>query len=129
MAVHGKKATVTWAAHTIPNLQGWTCTLNQANADNSVMSATNHGRTRRAGFRSGTATVSAWMTLVAFHDGDAAITDGQSATLVLWRHSAAAAGGYTGTALVTSRSASNPKDGIVLVTYNFVWNGTVTPLP
>ena len=129
MAVHGKKATVTWAAHTIPNLQGWTCTLNQANADNSVMSATNHGRTRRAGFRSGTATVSAWMTTAAFHDGTAAITDGQSSTLVLWRHSAAAAGGYTGTALVTSRSASNPKDGIVLVTYNFVWNGTVTPLP
>ncbi len=127
MSVHGKYARVTWSTNTIPNLQGWTCTLNQANADDSVMAAANHGRTRKAGFRSGTGTVTAWMTTVAFHDGTDAITDGQSAVLQLKRGAQDGAGGYNGTAQVTSRAASNPKDGIVLVTYNFMFNGAVSP--
>lgn len=126
-SVHGKKARVTWDGNTIPNLTGWTCTLNQANADDSVMAATNHGRTRKPGFKSGTATVTAWMTDVVFHDGTAAITDGQEAVLVLGR-GIAGDGGYTGTAKVTSRAASNPKDGIVQVTYNFIWEGAVSDL-
>ena len=128
MSLHGKKAKITWATNTLENPQGWVCTLNQANADDSVMAESNHGRTRKAGFRSGTAVVTAWMTTEAFNDGTDDISDGQAATLVLNRRSSDAAGGYTGTAKVTSRAASNPKDGIVLVTYNFVWNGTVAPL-
>ena len=130
MSVHGKYARVTWATIAIDNLQGWTCTLNQANADDSVMAASNHGRTRKAGFRSGTATVSAWMTTKAFFDKDSGseITDGQTAALVLGRGQAGSGGYSIATAKVTSRAASDPKDGIVLVTYNFVANGTVADL-
>ena len=127
MSVHGKYARVTWDTNSIPNLQGWTCTLAQANADDSVMAAANHGRTRKAGFRSGTGTVTAWMTTAAFHDGTAAMTDGQSAVLQLKRGAQDGAGGYNGTAQLLSRAASNPKDGIVLVTYNFKYNGAVSP--
>ena len=127
-SVHGKKARVTWDGNTIPNLTGWTCTLNQANADDSVMAAVNHGRTRKPGFKAGTATVTAWMVETVFFDGTAAITDGQEAVLELARGATDAEGGYTGTAKVTSRAATNPKDGIVQVTYNFVWEGAVAAL-
>lgn len=126
MSVHGKYARVTWATNSVDNLQGWTCTLSQANSDDSVMTAANHGRTRKAGFRSGIATVTAWMTAAAFHDGTDEMTEGQSAVLQLKRGAQDGAGGYNGTAQLLSRAASNPKDGIVLVTYNFKYNGEVS---
>ena len=126
---HGKYAFVTFGGETIPFTTQWTCTLNQTVSDSSSMSATNHGRTRKVGFKSGTATVTAWMTEGAWVDGAAGeITDGQTDTLILGRGAVASTGGYTGEAQVTSRAATDPKDGVVAVTYNFAYNGAITAL-
>ena len=126
---HGKYARATFRAQAIPFVTQWTCTINQTTADSTAMSASNFGRTRKPGFKSGTATVTAWMTEGAWVDSAAAlIDDGDTGTLALGRGDVDGAGGYTGTARVTGRTATDPKDGIVGVTYNFVYNGAITAL-
>ena len=127
---HGKYASVTFRAQAIPFVTQWTCTINQTTADSTAMDASNFGRTRKPGFKSGTATITAWMTEGAWVDDDAAlIDDGDEGALVLSRGASAGAGGYTiASARVTGRTATDPKDGVVGVTYNLIANGAIAAL-
>lgn len=122
MAVyHGKTSNAFWGESALSNVTGWTCTLHCTTADSTARHASNTGRTREAGYKGGTATVTAKL------EGDfAAKTGSASRTLELLRTATNTDLGYEGTATCTGASASVGKDDIEEVTYTFQWDGAVT---
>lgn len=115
---HGKSAKVLLSSTEIPQLTGWTCNVNAATADSTSVHATNKGRTRTSGFKSGTATATAYAGLTQ------ATTIGATVLLKLYRTAAIIA--YQGNAVCTNISNGTDEAGNATVTYSFTWKGAVT---
>jgi len=104
----------------------WTFDGSAELADSTVAHATNLGRTRVAGLKTATATVTTLFT------ADAApqvliTTPVTAATLLLKRHTATNAHGYySGSAKCTSHSYGANLDGLETITYHFQYVAVVT---
>ena len=116
---HGKKSSAFWDTTEITQVTGWTCNLTCSTADSTSRHDTVWGRTRKAGYIGGTATVTAKLY------GDNLPQQGATAVLELLRDLTDASKGYKGTATCTGASPSLDKDGIGEVTYEFQWDSTV----
>ena len=114
---HGKSATALFDVNTFPNIVNWSYTLNAGTADSTGMNATNSGRTRTSGFKSGTASVS------TYQDSAQNATIGQQAELTLKRNSSVVA--CTGPAICTNISNGTDKAGNATADYSFEFTGTV----
>jgi len=117
---HGKAAAVVWEASTLANVIEWSCSVIADVAESTVMHATSYGKTREVGFKGATATVTTRLP------GDAVVTEGDSATLSLWRTSTAGGEGYTGTAICTGFDVGVDMNDIETITYNFQFTGSIT---
>ena len=116
---HGKSSLAYWNTSALVSVTDWSCTLTADTAETTAMAAGNYGKTRLAGFNSGTASVTCLAT------GDSEVGEGDSHVLELLRGAANALGGYAGTATCTGWSFSEDKDGVATITYNFMWDGEV----
>ena len=122
--LHGKEGGAVFGAVTFANVLSWTITLSCALADSTEMHATNTGRTRVAGFKTGTASVECLYNANAVPE---VLPGATAATLKLQRDSGTlAAGYYTGTAASTGYVLGVTKDDIEIITYNFVFQAAVT---
>lgn len=118
---HGKGAAVVWETSTLANVTEWSCSVTADTAESTVMHATSYGKTREVGFKAATATVTTRLPA-----GDVVITEGDSATLELWRTSTTTAKGYTGTAICTGIDVGVDMNDIETATYSFQFTGSVT---
>lgn len=113
---HGKSIAASFGGSSIAELTSWEYSLVAATADSTAAHASNKGRTRLPGFKSGTATVN------TYANGTAQVADiGEEATLVLKRTAAITA--LTGQAICTSIEDGAVKDGVLTTNYNFTFTG------
>ncbi len=120
---HGKVANANWDSTDIDQVVSWSCTMNCATADSTSRHDSNSGRTRLAGFKSGTATVTAKA------NGDFLPTAGAaSAVLILERTTTTGDKGFKGTATCIGSSQTVSSADVDETTYEFEWNGTVEDL-
>ncbi len=117
---HGKSSKAFWNTVEITQITGWTATLTRDMADATVMAAATTGKTRAAGFVSGTASVTCYL------GGDNAIDEGAEAVLELLRDATDASKGYAGTAICTGVEDGADMNGVETVTYNFQFSGAVS---
>lgn len=98
----------------------WSINLVCSTADSSCAHATNRGRTRIAGIKSGTATV------ICLAEGDREVEEGDVLTdLQLHRTRTLADGYYTGAAKCTGAEFGVDRDGVDIITYTFQFHDTV----
>ena len=122
-AFHGKTGSVDFGG-AWTNVLSWTVDLVAEVHDSTAMHATNDGRTREVGLKSGTATIE---TLWAVGDLPQADVQVAAATLKLYRVGTTASNGYyTGTAILESWDQDEPVDDLVKITYNFRFTSAVT---
>lgn len=116
---HGKECNAD-SGGPIEGVRGWTVALSVSVADATAAHDTNRGRTKLAGIISGTA------TLVTISDGTYQITPGAAAvTLKLNRTATPADGFYEGSAICTGAEPGIDKDGVGIMTYSFIYTGTI----
>ena len=133
-AYHGKDARAYFtladgAATAFVLVRSWTCTLNCATADTTGMAA--NGRLQAVGLKSGTCSVECTYDGATYAQVDETDNNVYSAGVTgikveLLRTTADAAKGYSGGAICTSVDVSTSIDGTPIITYNFMWTGTVT---
>ncbi|KKM71976.1 hypothetical protein LCGC14_1425130 [marine sediment metagenome] len=116
---HGKGSAAVWEISTLAQVTEWSCTIIADTAESTVMHATSYGKTREVGFKGGTATVTCKL------GGDLVITEGDTATLELWRISTTAGKGYTGQAICTGVDVGVDMNDIEVVTYSFQFTSTI----
>lgn len=116
---HGKTSKVWWGADEITQLLEWSVTVGMDVVDATVM-ATTTGKTRAAGFKHGTATVTAYLS------GDNVIDEGAEEVLELLRDDTDASKGYAGTAICTGVEDGVDMNGVETVTYSFQFSGDIS---
>lgn len=122
---HGKAAKAYWGSTgwtAFLSVIEWSCTLTADVAESTVMAASNYGKTREVGFKSGTASV----TCLAQDSTDVALTEGSSYTLELWRSATSGDKGYSGAAICTGIDYGVDMNDMETVAYNFQLTGTIT---
>lgn len=122
-AIHGKGIDAELATGTsFTDITGWTFTGTVPVADTTVAHSLNCGRTKIAGIKTATATVT-----VLTPTTDLQVLEGVTAPqLNLWRAEATAATGYyTGAAICTGHEQGVDVTGAETTTYSFVYTGVV----
>ena len=109
-----------WESVAFTTCTSWTCTLECQTAETTAKSTSTTGRTRAAGLKGGSATV----TCVG--SGDLIIEKGATGTLELLRDGTNASKGYTGEAVCTGTETTTGKDNVERTVYSFVWDGEVS---
>lgn len=117
---HGKKCAAWFNGVAFTNLIGWTSSLTCGTADSTAAHTSNTGRTREAGFKGGTATVTCKAS------GDAQVNEGDENTLELSRDGTNASKGYAGNAICTGFEHGTDANDVETITYSFLWDDTVT---
>ncbi len=119
---HGKAANAYWddSGYTaFTNLTEWSCTITADTAESHVMNATNYGKTREVGFKTGTATV------VCRVSGDQQVDEGVNATLILRRDATNTSKGYRGPAICTGVDIGVDMNDVEIITYTFQFTSTI----
>ena len=115
---HGKQLHAS-AGGAITNPTEWSITLTAATADSTAAHASNTGRTRLAGFKGATATITAKADL------GTEVVNGASVAMVLGRTATIGDGQYTGTAICTGYEFGVDANDVEIVTYSFVFETAV----
>jgi len=119
-AYHGKTSNAFWEATAVSQITGWSCSMACDTAESTVMAAATTGKTRAAGFKGGTCSIT---TLL---EGDNIIDEGAEGTVELLRDATNLSKGYEGEAICTGVEVGVDMNGIETTTYNFTWTGAVT---
>lgn len=122
---HGKAGEAHWkpdggAFAQLTEVQSWSATVTCGTAEDTAMTAANYGKTRKAGFKGGTCSVTCLVT------GDADIDRGDTGEIELLRTGTNADGGYQGDAICTGVETGVGMDDVETITYSFTFTGEVT---
>jgi hypothetical protein len=116
--IHGKHIDAEYGTDTsFTDIRGWTVTASVPLSDTTVAHATNCGRTKIAGIKTGTATVTVLTPVTT-----PPIDEGDIVPLKLWRAEATAATGYyTGSAVCTNIQAgiSTTAEEVTVLSFTF----------
>lgn len=116
---HGKGSNAYWEETAVSQLTGWSCSMACDTAESTVNAAATTGKTRVAGFKGGTCSIT---TLL---EGDNVIDEGAEGTIQLHRTGTASDKGYRGEAICTGVEVGVDMNGVETTTYNFQWTGAV----
>lgn len=111
---HGKTSKAFYNSIEFTNLMGWSYSLESDTADSTVADTANFGRTKLAGFKRGTASVTTLLSASAKVDETTS-----QATLELLRTALNADGGLAATAQFTGHEVGVDKNDVETITYNF----------
>jgi len=121
--IHGKHITAAYAGPTtFTDIRGWSVTATVPLSDATVAHASNSGRTKIAGIK----TVSATVTILTPLAEVVPAIGGAAALLTLQRSGTAADGTYSGNAVCTGHEFGIDSTGAETVTLSFVYSSTVT---
>jgi hypothetical protein len=120
--IHGKGIDAEYAATTsFADIRGWTVTASVPLSDTTVAHATNCGRTKIAGIKTATATVTILTPVAALP-----VDEGETVLLNLWREEVTEATGYyTGNAVCTNIQAGLSTTAEEVTVLSFTFEGTV----